>query len=138
MLALRGEPSEAQQRWLCSLYSRVFRMTRGRGMSSAPDLLRWKAVRGQWLKQVAGDADLDNTTYKVAFFLAQVANDKTHECWPQLEKLSHKGFAPQRARKALADLVGRGHAAKIESTSPKGGRTQPQYYRLIIRKGVHP
>ena len=30
MLALRGEPSEAQQRWLCSLYSRVFRMTRGR------------------------------------------------------------------------------------------------------------
>jgi hypothetical protein len=30
MLNWRGEPSETQQRWLCSLYSRVFRMTRGR------------------------------------------------------------------------------------------------------------
>jgi hypothetical protein len=30
MLNWSGDPSEAQQRWLCSLYSRVWRMSRGR------------------------------------------------------------------------------------------------------------
>jgi hypothetical protein len=101
------------------------------------DQFRWTVVRPKWLAQIAADQDVPFHVYKTAFFLAALANDKTHEVWPRANKLARKlGYKPHLVTEAIKLLVDRGHMVRIAGHPTSG--PVPKYYRLVVEGGPDP
>jgi hypothetical protein len=100
-------------------------------MSNAAEAQHWKLVRERWLTQIAQDAELPFHVYKIAYFLAALTNDKTHQCWPRTDKSAKKiGYRSSLVRRAIDLLAQHGHMIQVDSP---GEGLRPLFWRLIVK-----
>lgn len=77
-----------------------------------------------WLDTVAADREVNTTTFKVAFVVAQHVNSRTGEAWPKQERVARiVGASETTVRASLKILVTRGHLEQ----GKKGARNLNKY-----------
>jgi hypothetical protein len=101
---------------------------------SSVEAHRWKVVREKWLAIIAADAAVPFHIYKVAYFIAGLVDDRTHEVWPQPTKLAKAiGYRHSLVSNGINLLAERGYLIEVSDPKPKP-QQHSRRYRAMVSK----
>jgi hypothetical protein len=91
---------------------------------------RFATTMFQWLEQVASDASLPPSAFKLAFWIGQRIDKRKGYSWQSQSWLaSRTGITVRAVRTSTEQLVGAGHL----DVEPHRGRHQTNLYRMVIK-----